>query len=135
MTQCNTHIQQKLWKGKGNGSYQLFVLKKEYLSVARTDLKNLYNCVTKAQFVKYTKLMKFGWSTASRKGTISPQLIVTFFKVYIDNPLNSNWSVSSGGLFGYNPSNQATERSMESIKGSKDFEGYMLIKHSIGTML
>ena len=53
----------------------------------------------------------------------------------MNNPTFNQWHVNCGGLCGYDPSNQATERAMEKYKGTKKFKGLMNIGHNMGSMI
>ena len=135
-TQCATHIQRKLWKGVGNGAYSKYVIDKPFLNdTARIDVNNLYHCITQKQFSKYAELVKEGWTDAQKKGLINSRLVPVFFGSYITNNRYNQWSVNCSGVHGYDPTNQATERSMETIKGTATCEGYMKIGYGVGTMI
>ena len=70
-----------------------------------------------------------------KDGKIVSELFRVYFANYINNPTFDQWFVSFGGLFGYDPTNQPTERAMLMLKGTKKCKGLMSIGYNIGTML
>ena len=70
-----------------------------------------------------------------KDGKIESGLFRVFFANYINNPTFTQWFVSCGGLCGYDPTNQPTERAILMMKGTKKYKGLMIIGNNVGTML
>ena len=123
-------------KGKGNGNYLKYAIDQTYFyHICQTDVNELHRCLTQKQFNTYAKLVQEAWTQGVKQNKIKKDLVDVFFSSYINNPVFNQWYVSSGGICGYDPSNQATERSMEKIKGTSKCQGLMKIGQNMGTMI
>ena len=134
--QCHVHIERKFWKGKGNGGYLHYAIDKSYFyNTCRIDVNQLHHCLSQKQFDTYAKFVKEAWRAAVKDGKIESGLFRNFFSNYINNPTFAQWFVSCGGVCGYDPTSQPTERSMLMMKGTKKCKGLMSIGHNVGTMI
>jgi hypothetical protein len=129
--QCYQHILRKFLPGKGNGHYSTLVFKKSFLrNVALTDIRHLYQCLSKKMFRKYADLVKEAW--VQEKET---RITKTFFESYINHPLFSTWNVNFSSVAGCTPTNNPIERNNSINAGTKDVDGLMRPGYSISTML
>jgi len=136
MVQCHIHLERKLWKGKGNGAYTKHADDKSFFyDTCRRDVHQLHHCLSQQQFDTLSKFVMEGWRHAVRQGKISKELATTLFDSYIKDPDFNQWYVSTGGLTGYDPTQQPTERAMEHMKGTKTFPGLLNTGRNMGTMI
>ena len=136
MVQCHIYLERKLWKGIGNGSYTKHANNKSFFyNTCRRDVHELHRYLSQDQFNTLSKFVKEVWRNAVREGKISTELVTTLFDSYMKNPDFNQWHVNTGGLIGYNPTQQPTERAMEKIKGTKKFTGLLDIGLNMRTMI
>ena len=134
--QCHVHIEQKFWKDKGNGGYLHYAIDKSYFyNTCRIGENKLHHCLSQEQFDAYAKLVKEAQRAIVKDGKIKYGLFFVFFANYINNPAFVQWFVNCGGVCGYDPTSQPTERAMDMMKGTKKYKGLMSIGHDVGTMI
>ena len=136
MVQCHIHLERKLWKGKGNGAYAKHANDKSYFyNTCRKDVNLLHHCLAQPQVDTLSTFVTEAWRHAVRERKISKELVTTLSDSYMNDPDFNQWHVNTGGLTGYDPTQQPTERHMEKIKGTKTFPGLLNIGLNMGAMI
>jgi hypothetical protein len=125
--QCYTHIVRKFLcpkDRKDNGQYRVHLSNKDantlkwLHSTALQDVRNLYKCRTKAQFLCYADLMHEGWVADGER-----ELSEKFRESYILDEMYNKWWSTASSIPGYSPDNNPLESLNKQIKGCKDFRG------------